>query len=518
MKSDLCRFWWTAGVFLQITPAASQECAMNAHTPKAVTIDYASNRDASRQGVQLHPGADGTLIATDTSSGSQLWTFTAAGLDGSRRNDGLMSDLSVLRYDANRDGTIDPGAGDRIWIYVGMRRGGRSYYALDASNRDRVRVLWSAGPAELPGVGETWSTAVIARARVAGETQNGEHLVVIVGGGYDETSPSGHRIYMLDAADGHLLWYAGGPGGVEAPISPALSLPQMTASIPGRVAVIDTDNDGFSDRMYAADVRGRVWRFDIWNGAATTELVTGGILANVGADAAALPSENRQFFNGPDVALMDSQGSTPYYNLAIGSGDRAHPFLTDAHDRLYSIRDHNPFLRLSQAAYDASIPIADADLVDLTNRISVGAVPANSPGWKLDLRAAGSWAGEKSLAEALTIDGAALFTSFEPASGSLCADTGLNRIYALRIEQGRPAYDLNEDARISEGDIVKALEQRGIAGEPEVKIPGRDRTQPDPGGADGGTSTDITCRVGTERVAVCSGPRRLQRTFWQRRN
>jgi type IV pilus assembly protein PilY1 len=504
-------------MLLPFRPAASQECVMNAHTPRTLAIAYASGRsDASRRGVLLQPGADGTLIAKDETNGRELWSFTPPGLDGTHLFDGLMSDVSVLRYDANRDGTIDPAAGDRIWIYFGMRRGGRIYYALDASDRDRVRLLWSAGPAELPGVGETWSAPVTGRVRIAGERQNGEHLVVIVGGGYDDAAASGHRIYMMDAADGHLLWYAAGPAGVEAPIPPALPLSQMTASIPGRIAAVDTDNDGFTDRMYAADTAGRLWRFDISNGAASAELVAGGILASLGADGSALPTQNRQFFNGPDVALMYPQRGTPYYNLAIGSGDRAHPFLTQTHDRLYSIRDHSPFMRMSQAAYDASIPIVDADLIDLTDHASTPAFPPGAAGWRMDLRAAGYWAGEKSLAEALTLEGVALFTSFEPAPASECADRGRNRIYALRIEQGQPAYDLNGDGRISDEDAASTLEQQGIAGEPEVKIPsGSDAEPPNPGGPRARPA--LTCTVGSELVTACDAPRRLQRTFWQRR-
>lgn len=513
MKALPRPFWCIAGMLLSIAPAAAQEGEANAHTPRTITISYAPGASAVREGVILHPGADGTLTATDKMTGRELWSFTIPGLDSTHRFDGLMSDISVVRYDANRDGTIDPAAGDRVWIYVGMRRGGRSYYALDASIRDRMRVLWNAGPAELPGAGETWSTPVTARVRIAGETQNGERLVVIVGGGYDENPAFGHRIYMMDASDGRLLWYAAGPGGVEIPKPPSLPLAQMTASIPGRIAVIDTDNDGFADRMYAADTKGRVWRFDIWNGATVAGLVTGGVLASVGTEPSALPSENRQFFNGPDVALMYPPRGTPYYNLAIGSGDRARPFLTEAHDRLYSFRDLNPFARRSQAEYDAYVPVADADLIDLTNRAAAPMIPPGAAGWKMDLRAAGSWAGEKSLAEALTLEGVALFTSFEPAPGSQCADSGRNRIYALRIEQGRPAYDLNGDAQISDNDAMKPLEQRGIAGEPELKMSGTGDADPsDPAAGPLGA----TCAVGAEFLTSCSAPRRLQRTFWQR--
>ena len=53
----------------------------------------------------------------------------------------------------------------------------------------------------------------------------------------------------------------------------------MNNSIPGRITVIDTNGDGFADRMYAGDMGGRVWRFDIINGSGASTLVTGGVIA-----------------------------------------------------------------------------------------------------------------------------------------------------------------------------------------------------------------------------------------------
>ncbi len=62
---------------------------------------------------------------------------------------------------------------------------------------------------------------------------------------------------------------------------------EMNNSIPAPIRVIDTNGDGFADRMYAADMGGRIWRFDIFNGkdptSTTDPLVAGGIFATLGA-------------------------------------------------------------------------------------------------------------------------------------------------------------------------------------------------------------------------------------------
>ena len=56
----------------------------------------------------------------------------------------------------------------------------------------------------------------------------------------------------------------------------------MTNSIPGDVRAVDLTGDGFADRMYAADIGGRVWRFDIRNGQDASNLVKGGVFASLG--------------------------------------------------------------------------------------------------------------------------------------------------------------------------------------------------------------------------------------------
>ena len=56
----------------------------------------------------------------------------------------------------------------------------------------------------------------------------------------------------------------------------------MTNAIPGEVRAVDLTGDGFADRMYAADMGGRVWRFDIRNGQPASSLVWGGVFASLG--------------------------------------------------------------------------------------------------------------------------------------------------------------------------------------------------------------------------------------------
>ena len=510
--------------------------------PAVITYGGTTGSPNLRDQVVFVPTNDGFLHAIDADNGSELWGFMPEELLGraidlyrdptvSARTYGLDGDVRVLKFDVNQDGVVDSAAGDRVWIFFGMRRGGRSYYALDVTNRLAPRLKWSIGPTELPGIGETWSTPTLARVRVQGASQNGENLVLIFGGGYDDAQEnygftadsSGNRIFMVDASSGALLWSAGSP---TSPGSPDLQLASMTNSIPGRVVALDTDGDQYADRMYAADMGGRILRFDIYNGQARSSLVTGGVFAALGSGdtGATNITQNRRFYYAPDVALIQRRGADPYYNIAIGSGYRGHPLHTETRDRFYSIRDKSPFARFTQAQYNTATPLLDSNLVDITDNLVSASVGTSASGWKLEMRLNGGWTGEKILSESLTVDGTILFTSYQPVAldptNPCLPATGRNRAYALRIDSGKPAIDYNDDGAITAADAFTQLAQAGIAGGVSIGVESVRAREAngeviDPNGVDA-VGRRAFCVVGVEVLQRCVVPGSVVRTYWQR--
>ncbi len=548
---------WARGIDVQDEDADGDRTEMNRFMgdplharPALVTYGGTPSTPDADDGVVYVPTNDGFLHAVDARNGRELWSFIPPELLArlpdlylnsgvSARTYGLDGDVRVLKFDVNQDGIVDASAGDRVWIFFGMRRGGSTYYALDVTDRDTPRLKWKIGPAELPGIGETWSAPTLARVRVGGASQNGEHLVLIFGGGYDgaqENGPyvadtMGHRIFMVDAATGALLWYAGGPGGAG---TPDLALTRMTNSIPGRVTVIDSDGDEFADRMYAADMGGRIFRFDIYNGNDRASLVTGGVFASLGAGDMATPTtvDNRRFYYTPDVALIQRRAAEPYYNLAIGSGYRGHPLSTATRDRFYSLRDKAPFAKYTQADYNTFTPITEGDLIDITSNPGVTPVPTQARGWLLDLRLNGDLTGEKVLAEALTVNGAILFPTYQPtapaAMNPCLPASGQNRVYALGVDSGRPVIDFNDDQQVTTSDLFTDLAQSGIAGEVSFAYESVAGSQGGGGGGGGGSGQGgndpnldelgrrALCVVGVEVLRKCIRPGGVVRTYWQR--
>ena len=102
--------------------------------------------------------------------------------------DGPISTLLVESGDNDTRLVID--SNDKAYIYVGMRRGGRSYYALDVSDRDAPELMWQidGGIQGFEELGQTWSemTPINVNPAAIGVSSNEDSIKVLVfGGGYD---------------------------------------------------------------------------------------------------------------------------------------------------------------------------------------------------------------------------------------------------------------------------------------------------------------------------------------------
>jgi type IV pilus assembly protein PilY1 len=265
--------------------------------------------------------------------------------------------------------------------------------------------------------------------------------------------------------------------------------------------------------MYAADMGGRVWRFDIVNGQPAASLVTGGVIASLGAADLGTPplTEVRRFYNAPDVALVRNRTGA-FYAIAVGSGYRGHPLNTTIRDRFYLVKDKLPFAARTQAQANAITPIIDSGLVNVTDNLAA-TVPATADGWKLDLRdGLGTWLGEKSLSSPTIFSGRVFFTTYMPQTGA-SADPctpgqGTNRAFAVSLQNGAPVTDLDGNtATVTREDRYVPLHQGGIA-------PGFAFLFSDNGNGNGGRAAG--CLSGVEVIpGVCVNSGTAIRTFWQ---
>ncbi|MFO1469006.1 MAG: PilC/PilY family type IV pilus protein [Steroidobacteraceae bacterium] len=508
------------------------------HTQPAVVI-YGTGADDTWL---FAPTNDGYLHAINARNGVEHWAYIPKEMlsklkllfdnDSSpTKHYALDGQITLIKYDVNGDGSI--GSGDRVLLYFGTGRNAdtQAYYALDVTDPNNPQFLWMIDDNRLPDLGQAWSPPQVTRVNITGGgvTQNSQKLTLVIGGGYDPVEDGytyvpadsvGNHIYFVDALYGTLLWNVGNNGSAN------LQLARMDHSIPSPVTVLDTNGDGYADRMYVGDTAGQLWRFDIFNGQLQTNLVAGGVVASLGSheESPHLAANTRRFYSAPDVAAIQKTGMTTYMNIAIGSGYRGHPLDTATNDRLYSLRDYNPFTALTQAQYNTLMLAAnltvEANLTDIT-LLTNPTIPSNSKGWYLKLNQHG--AGEKDLVPARTFNDQIFFTTYTPtiqASSDPCegVGSGINRSYIISVFNGSAAIDRNHDGTMTNDERSSDLSQGGIAPETTFLFPASDGTDGNGnqnGGQTGGSRGPVVCLQGVEVLSACTNYDRRKKTYWR---
>lgn len=476
-------------------------------------------------------GNDGMLHAFRDADGAELWAFIPdvllpdlAALAGVAHGYFVDGTAVPLIYDRDGDGNIGPGpeqeaddrdpagmvdngADDRVILVFGLRRGGASYYALDVTVPERPKFLWKFdretvggdGRPLFPELGESWSEPRLARVRIGGAVRD----VAFIGAGYDvaedgrfgavadypqpscpavgagPTTSEGHIGADQAIASGRGV-YAFALGTRDARGVPLLaSAPErvwgwtvrddarLDRPFPGEITVLDGDEDGFADRLYAVDLGGRLWRFTL------------------GTDDPANWSGTLVFAPDPAAGLKAFSGLSPARSggrwlVAYGSGDRAHPLNTAVSDRFYLIRDQG----LSDAA-----PIAESALVDVTGdalqledsdegargELLTALLAEDCPGWTIALERldqAGRPGGEKVLAAPLIFNRVVYFTTYMPDAPEalpprpcVVGNPGSARLYAVDWRTGEAVLNFHPE---NDGEGADAANPRALGPRREV--------------------------------------------------
>lgn len=366
--------------------------------------------------------------------------------------------------------------GDKTYLYVGMRRGGQNYYAFDISEKDNPKLVFKikGGEGDFTQLGQTWSPPTLTKIKISDTIRD----VMIIGGGYDDSQDDkllrapdsqGNAIYIVDANTGAKIL-------TISQSASDLNEASMLYAIPGRISSIDRDSDGLVDHLYAADMGGQLFRFDIYNGETGANLIKGQRVADLGGDD---EMNHRRFVYGPDVTEVIGQGK-PYFAIAIGSGHRADPLGQTIDDRFYMLRDEGVFKRdeYGRFRFFDSV-LSESDLYDATehllnsndNLVLEHAISElnSKNGWRFSL----TRNGEKVLSSPLLLDYQILFTTFTPSAGSdsLCAPpTGHSRAYLIDLFTANAVTDLDSGETIDVYDRSAQLSQTGIASDPKMLI------------------------------------------------
>ena len=449
---------------------------------------------------------DGGLRMLDASTGKEDWIFmpnrvlqqqTALYSDGQGEHIYGLDITPVVRYiDNNKDGVIDPATPelDKVHVYLAMRRGGSNLYALDITPTAKLtssatvippKMLWriEGGSGDFVRLADTWSKPVRATIQVRSSSGSlSAREVLIFGGGYDTgldgpdidgafgadagEPNNGNAIFIVDADTGQRLFWAShasftDSGGTTVAGSGAdIAHPEMRHSIPAEVTLLDTNQDGFDDRIYVADTGGQIWRIDLGadimdDGTGLDASVATSLRTVMGRTAAisqqGVVANERRFFNRiTALQVVDTKFSNApggrYTYLLVTSGYRAHPLNRAVTDRYYAFRD----LWYGKLEEDGSSNLADStfyktiaesDMIDVSDTSTVTkldpalATHKNSYGYFITFPDVG----EKGLSSIAVFFGKVFFTTYSPTAASLdpcSADIGVSFNWAVSLQDG----------------------------------------------------------------------------------
>jgi len=332
--------------------------------------------------------------------------------------------------------------------------GGRGLFALDITNPDSTAfresnaanvVLWEFTNSHDSHLGYTYSRPTVA-------LMNNGRWAVISGNGLDDTA--------TDSTGGQsqlfIIYLDGGIDGTWTEGSDFLRISTGSGSTGNRnglfdPATIDLDGNGTADRVYAGDLKGNLWAFD---------------LSSTSQDGWGIAHSSNPLFTGqanqpitvkPTVIRHPTidNGTDPNLMVLFGTGQ----FLADADKTLrysqsfYGVWDNGTggLTRSNLAAQSFVLNSDSAGRVTVSNlEVKYATTTGRQHGWYIDLPDAG----ERVVSEALVRDGIVYFNTIIPEI-SVCASGGSGWEMSVKVENGGSpddaVFDFDKDGEVLKG-------------------------------------------------------------------
>jgi type IV pilus assembly protein PilY1 len=409
---------------------------------------------------------NGMLHAFDAENGTELFAYVPRGVWSRLEDVANPAPDFVYTVDGSAmvtDAYLPDRGGWRTILLGSTGAGGRSAFAIDVTHPEDVSadsVLWEITAEDLHGtdagtLGYTFATPQAARL------ENGDWVAVLSNGYGSDNNDA--RLLVLDLETGDLVANVLAANG-NADNPNGLSAPRVARERPSEL---------FDRWVYAGDLHGNLWRFD---------------LDNLADGAARLFQGNRPITAPPQTSYPT--GSSRGFIVSFGTGK-----FFEVGDNLIEGAPDEYFYLIHDIDPTGSAP--NLNIGDLENRSFVGAstgeqdnidLDEDSPGWYVNL---GS--GAKLLFQPRVLSGMVLFSSFS-VDPEPCSVGGTNEAYLLQVQSGTGAFGPDQLARISnlEGPPSRASFSVRVIGPP----PG----QPDP--EDEVTEPEIVVQIGDHEIVV----------------
>jgi Tfp pilus tip-associated adhesin PilY1 len=394
---------------------------------------YEKNKDRTK--VIIAGANDGMLHAFNAETGKEEWAFIPNSLLKTLK---LMSTAHTYYVDASprvADVWFDYNNDNkktyaewRTVLICGLRKGGKHYFALDITDTLNPKFLWefpkSTDSATLAKLGQSWSEPAIGKVKIEQGNDLVEKWVAFIGGGYDPFDEKkgteatlGNVFFVVDIMTGEIIKEFFGLD------------PMMRHSFPAPPTTLDTNSDGYVDRVYVGDLAGQMWVFNVsfdqinkksnrqWNGQRLFM-------------APKEPLEKHNSYYQPAVAF-DKYGNPWVY---FGTGDKENPTdTTNPQERFYAVLDDGK----------GDYPRLENNLKDVTT-LNTFSQDRTKKGWYIRLEKLGNRL-EKVLGKATVFNKLLYFTTyFYNDKGDPCSVAGDPKLYIVEYLSGGGAFLLGD--------------------------------------------------------------------------
>lgn len=397
---------------------------------------------------------DGMLHAFDSRDGTESFAYIPSMVHDKLKN--------LAKPDYGHKFFVDATAGasdayiDDNWSTIisgGLGAGGKGLYALDITTPGSFSesdVLWEFTPDDDSDIGYIYHQPQVVRLATG-------QWGVIVGNGFNSSSDTA-QLFILNASDGSIIAKLDTEVG-SASNTNGLSMP----------FILDSNTDLIADTIYAGDLHGNMWKFDIsssntnqWEIAYGQGNNTDPLYTAEDSNGNAQPITTKPVVTThPDGGFMVLFGSGKY----IEKSDNSIPNNPQV-QTFYGIRDNQSAVGSGRNSLQEQTILAEPATTDAAGNVTGQARItsdttvdyANKDGWYIDLVSPinGTQA-EQVIANPLTRFERVIFTTFIPGV-SPCDRGGesvimeLDAVSGARLENS--VFDYNDDGIIDASDYV----------------------------------------------------------------
>ncbi|WP_160154506.1 pilus assembly protein [Microbulbifer sp. ALW1] len=452
-------------------PTSSWE---NENFPEASSYAAFKSGKASRTPMVYVGANDGFLhgfnaAISGTNAGKELIAYAPSALVSSVTDEGvhfLSSQNYSHKYYVDGTPTVGDayiGTGWKTVLVGGLGGGGKGYFALDVSDPGNFTeanaaslVLWEFTDNTNSNLGYSFSRPQIGRM------SNGK-WAAIFGNGYNSyTGDAGLFIVYLDGSGYVYLTTATGSQGNKN----GLSTP----------AIVDSDLDGTIDRIYAGDLRGNMWAFDVestgqWavesNGGTATPLFTA---SGEPITAAPLVARNTAYESGAGPNLLVTFGTGQYLTATDTADTSAGGFYAVSDNGTYGLDADD---LVSRTIGEEDVAQDDGGVITLRTLSGSELNWTSDSGWYIPLDA-GTYpdGGERVTTRPDLLRNVLFFNTLIP-TGQVCSAGGYGWLMSVDVRTGLPpakfaVFDANGDGVIDSADMnyVGELVDEGIPNKP----------------------------------------------------